>query len=362
MECKKDQIYGQLRRLIMDNLLKPGERLPREVELAKELRVAHVTLRHALARLEAEGLVERIRSKGTFVTELARRRSFMILLPDGLENLDTPCRYILAGVESYAEKRALTIEKCPTGLFLSFTPAQRQELKERLHLCGIILETGHCRVEDSLIAAIREMALPVVIPHGLPSDAARSGFLVLRTNERAAIADAYRHLVSRGHRRIAGLFLDLKKEEPNLIRGFSRGELAAFQKENGLDSSDELIAIVPNEESCLRETVSAWMKGKFPPTAIICQSDRIALRVYSILKGMNLSIPEDVSIMGYSNYPGSQLVSPPLTTIDTLLKNCAQLALDKLLNADAWFSPDNTPPEEFTPYQLIERGSILNRK
>ncbi len=359
MERKKDQVYGQLKRSILENLLAPGSRLPTELELAKSLGVGHVTVRSALARLEAEGLIERIRSKGTFVAEHTRRKTFLLILPDGAENLETPSRYIAAGVDEYAECKAITIERCPAGLFVAFSARERDEIRKRLRLSGIIIETGHTRVNPALVAAVRELELPAVIPHGLASDAEASGFLVLRTDERAAFSDAYRHLAQKGHRCIASLFLSLAGEDSGLLRGFPLADLLEFLRYNHLDPRKSLIVEIPNEPETIRSTVRRWLLGPNPPTAILCHSDRLAMRLYNVLREMNISIPGQVSVMGYSNYPGSQLLLPPLTTIDTLLKNCARMALEKLLTDEDWFRPDVTPAEIFTPYQLVERESIV---
>ncbi len=359
MERKKDQVYGQLKRSILENLLAPGSRLPTERELAKNLGVGHVTVRSALARLEAEGLITRIRSKGTFVAEHAQRKTFLLILPDGTENLETPSRYVAAGVDEYAESRAITIERCPSGLFCAFSSRERAEIRQRLGLSGVVLETGHLRVNPSLLAAVSELELPTVIPHGLASDAQASGFLVLRTDERGAFSDAYRYLSQKGHRRVASLFLCLPGEDIGLLRGFPPGDLLDFLRYNGLDHEQSLVAEIPNQSELIQETVRHWMLGPNPPTAILCHSDRLAMRVYNVLREMNISIPGQVSLMGYSNYPGSQLLLPPLTTIDTLLKTCARLALDKLLTADEWYQKGVTPAEVFTPYQLIERESIV---
>jgi DNA-binding LacI/PurR family transcriptional regulator len=94
------------------------------------------------------------------------------------------------------------------------------------------------------------------------------------------------------------------------------------------------------------------------PTAILCHSDRVAMRVCSILRDLDIQVPEDISVMGYSNYPGSQLLLPPLTTIDTKLKECAACAMEKLLNSAAWYRKDVVPETVYTPYLLIERESV----
>jgi GntR family transcriptional regulator len=65
------RIEQWLMSLISDSLLLPGERLPREADLAGALGVSRMTLRQSLGSLEARGMVERIpgRQGGTFITE-----------------------------------------------------------------------------------------------------------------------------------------------------------------------------------------------------------------------------------------------------------------------------------------------------
>jgi len=356
-ECKKDRIYNELRRSILDNLLPPGSRMPPEVELARRLGVGHVTLRSALARLESEGLVERIRSKGTFVAERPHHTSYLMLLPDGLETLDTPSRYVLAGIEAYAENRLLNIERCPIGLFLTLSPRQRQEIKQNYQLKGVILETGHLRTSPALVKALQEMELPVAVPHALPQDELPEDFIVLQTDERQALADSYAYLLSKGHHRIAGLFVAIPGEIPEVIRGYSRRELWQKLRKMGVDHDESLLALVPNEVVAIRETVRSWMSQPCPPTALLCQSDRVAFKALAELHDLGVDVPGQISIMGYSNYPGSQLVTPALTTIDTELKICAKMAME-LLEAPPKNGISRSRVPIHTPYQLVERASV----
>lgn len=357
IERKKDVVYEHLKREILGKFLYPGSRLPREVELAKRLGVGQVTLRSALARLEAEKLVERMPGKGTFVTDILERNTFMLVLPDGAESLETPSRYVAVGIDEAARQRAVTLERCPMGLLTSFSERECREMIRMHQINGVILETGHYRISAELVARLQSLNLPVVVPHGLPGDAEQTGFAILRTDERTAFSGAIRYLKDLGHRCIAFILLELPFEDLKAIRGFTAEELFDFCRFNDLTADHSLIRFIENEPEVMYQIVREWMLGPLPPTAIMCHSDRVAMRVHHALKNMDIHIPQQVSVMGYSNYPGSQLLQPPLSTIDIEFKKCGEMALEHLLNHQQWYKPGITPPEMFTPFKLVERGS-----
>lgn len=62
-----DAVVNYLKQQIEDGLLKPGEKLPSERLLQQELAVSRFTLREALARLSALGIIKTIHGKGTSV-------------------------------------------------------------------------------------------------------------------------------------------------------------------------------------------------------------------------------------------------------------------------------------------------------
>ena len=64
-------LRDELARMISDESLSPGDRLPTEAQLAERFGVARSTVREALKRLEEDGLVDAVQGKGRFVSALA---------------------------------------------------------------------------------------------------------------------------------------------------------------------------------------------------------------------------------------------------------------------------------------------------
>jgi GntR family transcriptional repressor for pyruvate dehydrogenase complex len=65
-----DTIVEQIERLILDGVVKPGEKLPVERDLAELMNVSRASLREAIAILEARGLISSRRGEGTFVRDV----------------------------------------------------------------------------------------------------------------------------------------------------------------------------------------------------------------------------------------------------------------------------------------------------
>lgn len=64
-----EQIMAQLAELIRQGVLRPGDRLPPERDLAAQLGVSRASLREALQAIELRGLVVRRQGAGTFVAQ-----------------------------------------------------------------------------------------------------------------------------------------------------------------------------------------------------------------------------------------------------------------------------------------------------
>ena len=62
-----EQITAQIKNLVINGELKPGEALPSMRFLAKELRISVITTKRAYDELERSGFIETVTGKGSFV-------------------------------------------------------------------------------------------------------------------------------------------------------------------------------------------------------------------------------------------------------------------------------------------------------
>lgn len=65
-----------------------------------------------------------------------------------------------------------------------------------------------------------------------------------------------------------------------------------------------------------------------PPTAVFCLADSMAYGVYAAAGELGLSIPGDVSVLGYDDHPVSRLLTPPLSNfrwpVDILVSSAVE--------------------------------------
>lgn len=170
--------------------------------------------------------------------------------------------------------------------------------------------------------ALADMPL-VTVAMGLPHDE----ILNVRIDDYAAAAQMTEHLIGLGHRRIG-----LIKGHPNHIashdraRGFSDTLMA-----HGIAAEDG-----PIEQgfftyrSGLRATERLLALAK-PPTAIFACNDDMAAAAISVAHRLRLSVPGDLSIVGFDDTAIATTIWPELTTIRQPIAEMATAAVDMLL-------------------------------
>ena len=97
------------------------------------------------------------------------------------------------------------------------------------------------------------------------------------------------------------------------------------------------------------------------PDAVFSASDFAAMGAMEVIKKNGFSIPEDIKFFGFSNDTFTELVDPPLSSIDQLSMNIGQILANKFLErikaGDAEYHPRRTV---LTPELIIRKSSQKN--
>jgi DNA-binding transcriptional regulator YhcF (GntR family) len=176
-ELKKDRLYKRLKEDILSGVIPVGSKLPKELDYSRDLGVAKVTLRSALSRLEDEGLIARIPSKGTFVLDPAKtaRRSLLVLSAE-MAQKESPNLYILPEIKRSAYEKGVDIESLDVDYIKDLTGAKIKSICDEKNIRAIILLSSGFLGHEPIIKKLQETKLPVVLPHGAEKDTEITGF------------------------------------------------------------------------------------------------------------------------------------------------------------------------------------------
>ncbi|HEY0014141.1 MAG TPA: LacI family DNA-binding transcriptional regulator [Allosphingosinicella sp.] len=177
----------------------------------------------------------------------------------------------------------------------------------------------------AILAELDAVGMPVVtVAMGFP----RADSLNVRIDDYAAANEMTRHLLDLGHRRIGFI-----KGHPNHIASHerARGFLAALE-DHGLDPAD---APIEQGYFTFRSGLVAaerLLARRNPPTAIFASNDDMAAAAVSVMHRRGLSVPGDVSVVGFDDTLIATTIWPELTTVKQPIAAMAEAALDILLS------------------------------
>ncbi len=176
---------------------------------------------------------------------------------------------------------------------------------------------------------------------------------MVASNDREAVADAVRHLIAQGHRRIGliagphgfrsarerreGFEMALAEAGISLPRSLVADGQYTF--ESGLSASESLFDLTPR------------------PTAIFASNDEMAAGVLYAARLRGIAVPEQLSIIGFDDTPVTTRVWPPLSTVRWPIVAMGRAAALKLIGTAIGEGAEVNEPSMFSS-TLIRRGSV----
>jgi LacI family transcriptional regulator, galactose operon repressor len=167
---------------------------------------------------------------------------------------------------------------------------------------------------------------------------------------------AVRYFHSIGHRRIATItgLLD-KRPGADRLRGYRQALQAC-----GLAYRDEYVAYGDFYVESGRRAMADLLALDEPPTAVFAASDMMALGAIRAAGDAGLSVPADVSVIGFDDVQLADHMNPPLTTVrqdKAGLGGAAGSALMRMIEGDE----DGVTKRTVLAVDLVRRGSTRPR-
>ncbi|MDT5157552.1 MAG: LacI family transcriptional regulator, repressor for deo operon, udp, cdd, tsx, nupC, and nupG [Acidobacteriota bacterium] len=322
-------------------------------DVAREAGVSTATVSHVLnnTRFVSEEMrarvLEAVELCGYYPNAHARslasgRSQILGLVVSDISNPFFP--ELVKSIEAAAFERGYDVILSNTNYDPERTSHYVRRLIER-KVVGVALMTSE--LDASLIGELARREVSVVF-----LDLGRPGVHMsnLCVNYEAGIEEAIGHLVTLGHSRIAFV------GGPAHLRSAARRH-EAFRKSMRRRLPKVPVRIHHGDFKLEggRRAAREILDGRERPTAIVAANDMMALGVMFELRAVGLSIPHDISVIGFDDIAFAALSDPPLTTICLPRAELGRRAVEALMATLS--HPDQQGVEIDIPTHLVIRGS-----
>jgi GntR family transcriptional regulator of arabinose operon len=364
-----EQLLNQVRYLILSGVWTPGDLLPSETELQRQLEISRSTVRQAFSNAEAQGLIERVPGKGTFVTRSPTGKPDSHLIGYvtcfSFRHLQSQ---LLGGAENVVSNKGYRVVFCSSNGKVNEENRLLEQLALEDKVEGILIwPVLHDDPSRHLFQLARQGLIPLVLVdrtfNGLTCD------YVTSDNYAGAYA-AVEHLLELGHRRI--IFLSPSILQLSTVAERLRGYQDALKDADLTPLEPWLVGAVNREmriSVALRsfsdaagpdvEQIARYLESPQRPTAIFAMNDMMALQAIKAAGLVGLRVPQDLSLVGFDDESiVNTLLDVPLTTVAQDAVAMGRRAAEFLIERIEGY---NGPPRgEVIPTELRVRASTAS--
>lgn len=204
METKYQNLINYIQEQITDGQLGPGEKVPSENQLAERFHISRQTVRKAIGTLEEEGLVQRIRGSGTYVSFDRRKnlekRNSIAVVTTYVDSYIFP--RILQGMQNTLYESGFSVQIYITNNTLDREKGILKDLLKRDDVAGMIVEGTKSGLPNPNLELYRHLMMRKIpllffntyypeleVPH-------------VSLNDADTAYKAVRYLIEKGHQKI----------------------------------------------------------------------------------------------------------------------------------------------------------------
>ncbi len=374
--CK--HMFSRIADEISRNILRLGESLPPESQLAKRYSLSRESVRQVLSQLEAQGIVSRIKGKGVIAGQKQFENhcdiSIGIIVPPEIDpatadlkvmGLDSPVlrpAMLLDSVETALLEAGAKVHLYPYNSFFSDDASKALEALSSNNDKGLVIPYWVDEHAPNLTEVVTKAGIDAVMVSSFVPMSEIAGAVCFSNYQIGKIMSE--HLISRGHEETAFIgdmsFYWARERCEGIKDAFAAHSLSI--NENLIFDID--IQLERNRmNDCWRAAGREGARRMLEhgcPSSVFCVNDATAAGVYDIARETGVSIPGDLSVVGCDNdYNFSSL---NLTTIKLNCVKAGQTAADMLMRRLKGKGIQAWPTRiELTP-TLVEKNSVRSLK
>lgn len=303
-------------------------------DIARELNVSSSTVSRALkdypgisdeTKKRVKELAEKLNYRPNAVAlSLRKSKSFTIgvIIPEVVHFFFST---VISGVEEVASAHGYNVILCQTNENLIREKSSIDTMISN-QIDGLLISYSKETTDFGHFTKLMELEYPIVFFDRLPEI---ENSVNVTVDDFNGAFQAVKHLIEQGYKRIAhlagpkNLAISKKRKE---------GYLDAL-KAAGITVDERWIIECPSgtEKESYEVALALFGDPENRPDALFAHHDIVAAGAMMAIKSLGLRIPEDVGVVGYSNWQFSSMIDPPLSTVSQPGSKIGEKAAELLL-------------------------------
>ena len=231
---------------------------------------------------------------------------------------------VISGIEDVAYDSGYTVMVCQSK------ESHEKEVKDVMALLahrvdGLLISQAKEILSNDHYDEIQGRGVPLVFFDRMPSGVKAPSIII---DDASAAQEATQHLIDRGCKSIMHL-------GNNLNMPISKARVDGYKqalKDSGVQINEDMIIDCPSSvQNDSYTQVLALLESGIKFDGLFASNDLLAIGAIKALKQFGLSIPEDVAVVGFSNWNFCDMVDPPLSSVDQPGKEMGRQAMKRLL-------------------------------
>ena len=286
-----------------------------------------------------------------FASSLRKQKSktIAVVLPE-IDNLF----FALAinGIESIAQEKGYHVL-----IYLTHEDSQKEisitQLLQNGRVDGIMMSLSSQTLDLKHLQELKDKEIPLVF---FDRVADQIDVPKVTTDDYLSGIKATEHLIEKGCDKIAFLSISNNLSISNKRKNGYIDSLLKHQ----IKIKEEYMLLCSQDDVKNKSIITKMLKKKNRPNGIFASVEKLALISYEVCNELNLKIPEDIKVIGFSNLYTAGLLNPSLTTITQPAYNIGKEAANILFKLIEKRGNQIIPEQSVLNSILVERNSSRN--